>query len=526
MKESIVTINSFYGGIARDDKPKTAGVGSNFEELDIFQSADYVIPEQIMSADTMPATTEIYSYTAGDDDVVYGYGRETAASKVRIVSAASGGATNPGAFGTLFTSSDATNLYTQISPIKFFRTTEASNPTSLYYIHGTGASWYLARYNIGAAAEQRWTGSEWSASGSPDTNCQLTGLTGSFDRPTMKVIYGELFICHNQYIAKCDKDGVFTKLAFTLPKEWEAIDIVPVSDVGLILARNKNRLVNETRCFWWDLTSEMQFNDSYSLPMGGAQWMINYKESIYQFLAQNGIGKFYVSRAWAGDRPVELPGIRMLNIATETSAQPISSSSMIGTKDGILYFDVWKTDKSGIYALGQLDNDKPYALILSKRFATTDYSLHKPHGLLIQGSNYYASFLDNTTESNSRCETLNSPTRSSVAIYESSWIDARAPYNNKTLSDVILMTKKIPASCSFTCYVASDYDDTYTEVKRVDGSVFNTLYGVLARMIGGTIKTNQKAFKVKVAWTSNTTSYASLLAISLNMKIDEKPADI
>lgn len=267
--EVIKYINRFYGGIVRDDKSKVVGAASNIEELDIFSNADYITPEQIVSSDSMPASTEIYDYTAGDDDVVYGYGKETAGNKVRIVSVASGGTTDPGAFSTLFTSADATNLATVVSNFKFFRSVESSNPTSLYYIKGTGTSWYIARYNIGAAAEQRWTGSAWSSSGSWDSSSQLTGLNGSFMRPTMKVIFGELFICHGQYVAKIDKDAVFTEKAFTLPKEWESVDIIPVSDVAVILTRNKNRLINEARGFWWDLTSTLSFDDQFIIPMGG-----------------------------------------------------------------------------------------------------------------------------------------------------------------------------------------------------------------------------------------------------------------
>ena len=74
----------------------------------------------------MPATTEAYAFTAGADDTVYAYGKETSASKVRILSVASGGTTNPGTFSTLFTSADATNLATIISDCKFFKTSETA----------------------------------------------------------------------------------------------------------------------------------------------------------------------------------------------------------------------------------------------------------------------------------------------------------------------------------------------------------------------------------------------------------------
>jgi len=81
---------------------------------------------------------------------------------------------------------------------------------------------------------------------------------------------------------------------------------------------------------------------------------------------------------------------------------------MVSQKDGILYFGVYKTDKSGIYALGQVDSGDPIALILSKRFSTTDYSAHKPIGLFIHGSNYYGAYND-TDNLACRCESMNDP---------------------------------------------------------------------------------------------------------------------
>ena len=215
-------INIFYSGIQRDDKSKVIGGCFSMEEIDPFANKDYIQAEQINSADSMPASTEIYAYETGDDDTVYGYGKRTdAGNQVRLVSVASGGTDNPGTFATLDTSVDATNIATLVSDLKFLRDTAASNPTSLYFIMGATTVWYLVRWNLGAAAFQIWNGSAWAA-GTSNANSDLTGLDGSFMRPTMKVIFGELYICHGQYIAKVDKDGTFTEKKFTLPKEWEA----------------------------------------------------------------------------------------------------------------------------------------------------------------------------------------------------------------------------------------------------------------------------------------------------------------
>lgn len=507
--EKVIVRDKFYSGMVRDDKSPIVGACFNLEEIDIWSNADYIQAEQIFIADTIPTNTKIWAYTPGDDDTLYTYGGRTDATVNRVVinSVASGGADDPGTFSTLFTSADTTDLATIVSDFKFFRTTQA-NPTYLFYIVGASTTWKLKSYDITGAAE--------------GTETTLSGLTGSFMRPTMKVIFGELFICHGQFIAKVDKDGVVTEKAFTLPKEWEAVDIVPVSDIALILARNKNRLVNRTRLFWWDLVTSATFDDSFDLPMGGPQWLYNYKETIFIFCAINGIGKFFIADAFPGAKGKELPNIRLTNIGTETSTQPISSPKNVSEKDGIIYFSLFKTDKSGVYALGQLDGSKPNAFLLSKRYHTTDYSLHYPTALLIQGPNYYAAFVDNTTQSASRCESNNSPARSSNAILETVWIDADMPFQDKQCVRAYLTSYPLAASTSLALSIAVDFSSTYTAVKRADNSVFNTLNGLLGLFRPAAFN-NKKAFRAKVAFTSSGTVSPKLQTIGLRLNIKPMP---
>jgi len=516
-KDIIRVINRFYGGITRDDKSRILGVGSNIEELDIFDNGDFIQAEQIVTNETLPATTEIYSYTAGDDDIMYAYGRatEATAGRVRLLSVASGGADNPGNFTTLFTSTDTTNLATRISDFKFFRTSE-SQATYLYYLNGTGTTWRLMRYNITAATE--------ALVGT------LTGLNGSFDRPTIKVIFGELFICHNNLIAKVSSAGVYTNAAFTLPREWQAVDIIPVGNVSLILCRNRNRLLNRSKGYWWDLVSTTQFSDAFEIPVGGPCWVINHQETIKILCAINGRAYFFqLSGAFQGGIPIEMTGMRLSNIGVETSTRPISQAKMVSIKDKILYFGLLKTDKSGIYAIGQLDNNTSTALILSKRFGTTDYSLHRPTGLYIQGSNYYACFDDNGTETATRCESNNNPTRSSNARYESVWIDFDILLQDKNLNEVIITTKRLPASTSLTVLAASDYleavDGDFTQMNRADNTIYNTTNAVIGRM-KGTAFNNKKAFKIRVNFVSSTTNSPRLQSISLLSTIKSEIAQL
>src|SRR3990167_1263003 len=414
-----LVINKFYGGIVRDEKSKIIGGALNVEECDIWTSASYFQAEQIFSTDAAVSGAQLYARAVGDNDTHWAYGGKTTATvnTVRIVSHTSGGADNPGTLGgsVNFTSADTTNLASQVSDLAFFRSTEASNATSVYYIQGATTNWYLNRYNIGAAAEQTWGGSSWGA-GTANASSRLTGLDGSFMRPTMKVIFGDLYICQGRYIAKVSGDtaATFTEKAFTLPSEWEAVDIEAVGDAAIILCRNKATASNKTSGFWWDLTKSTQFEDYFTVPFGGPCWIKNVREMVTLFCAANGIGKFFrLSSAAKGANPLLLPGIRLTNLRADASTEPISSPKKVDSKDDILYFGLNKTDKTGLYALGQLDSDKPIAVILSKRFATTDYANHKPVSLKIQGPNFYADYDDSGTVSSVRCESNNSPTRSS-----------------------------------------------------------------------------------------------------------------
>lgn len=521
VEEKIITIDKWYGGIVRDEKSNRVGALLNAEEVDIFENADFLRATQIMSADSMPANTEIYAYTADDDDVVYGYGRDTTNNSVRIVKVVNGGADNPGAFTTLFTSSDTINLYKIDSDFKWFKTSEDA-AGHLYYVKGTGSTWYLVRYNLSTSAEERWDGSSWTSVGALDSNSQLTGLTNSYDRITMKVIYGELFITHGQFIAKVDSDGGFDAKAWTAPREWQAVDIIPVSDVAIVLARNVVRNANYSRGFWWDLTVTEQFDDSFDIPMGGPQWIVNHKENIIICCAIGGKMRWFVMSAAApGAKPVQIPGIELQNIANEISTQQVSHPKMVAAKDRLLYFGVYKTDKTGIYVLGQIDDDKPFAIALAKRFDTSDYSLHTPRALHIQGPNWYAAFDDNGTADNSRCEENNSPSRSSNATISTVIIDDGRPFQNKHLKEVYIASKPLGTGESLDLYVATDYG-SMSQVTRPDGSVFNTLNGLLGWFLP-TAHKNKKVIQLRVDFTSNGSSSPYLTALGLRILSEKTP---
>jgi hypothetical protein len=507
MKEVLKIITDFYGGISRDDKSTAVGSLSNIEEVDIFSNKDFIQAEKIMSLDTTPTGTELYSFTVDDNDTVYAYGKETTGNKVVIASVANGGSDNPSNFSTLFTSSDSTNLSTTLSPIQYHKTSE-TNPNYLYYIAGSGSTWVLKRLNLTNLQES--------------TVGTLSGLSGSFDRFFIKRFFGELYIGNGQYIAKVDNDGIFTEKAFTLPNSQVAIDIIPVSDVSIVLSRHKNFRINETIGYWWDLESLYQFDDQFRIPMGGGQWILNWKEKIIIFCAINGVGKFFqLTSPNPGAQVIEIPNRVLTNVGIETSTQPISSPNMVSQKDGILYFGVYKTDKTGIYALGQLDYNSPLALLLSKRFHTTNYANHKPISLFIHGPNFYASFNDNGTNLISRCESNNSPNRSSNAVIETVWIDFSSPTQKKQLTRVYILSKKLPANTSLDLYVATDFDNnTYQQIKRPNDTVFNDANGLFG-FFKPSYFNDKLVFKIKVVFTSHGSNSPQLQGIGLRSIIKD-----
>lgn len=502
----IKLISKFFGGITRDDKSKIPGSASNMEEIDIFSNADYFQAEQVVSNDSMPSTTEIYTYTAGSNGVVYGYGKETGGNKVRIVSIANGGTTNPGSFTTIYTEDDSTNLCYKHSPFQFFKETD----NYLYYLTNATGTVKLFKMLVDTPGETEVG--------------ELSGITPNDTKTFMKVIFGQLFIGNGQFIARVDKDGVYEPEAFQLPNEWEAVDIIATSISAIILARPTAITSNYSKGFWWDLTSITHVDDSFTIPMGGPKWITNQKETIRMMCAINGEAKIYqLSGAFPGAIPIEIPGLSITDVSTETSTQFISGPNMVSTKDGILYFCLNKTTNPGIYALGQLDNDKPNALILSKRFSTTDYTKHSPNGLLIQGPNFYVSYDDNGAIKNARCESENSPARSSKAIYESIWIDDGSPSNNKDLKNVFITTYPLAASTDVDLYISSDYG-SYTQYYRPDGSSMDDTNDIL-----GFFKctlSKKKVYKVKLALTSSTLYSPKITSIGLSIVSQDLPANL
>lgn len=496
------------------DKDRGVGTVANLEEIDIFTNPDYVQAEQIMTSDTLVSGKVYWAFCGDEDDNTWAYGETSSDHKVHISKVTTGGASNPGAFASAFNSSDATYLASKLSPIMYHPTSQ-TNKKYLYYVGKSSAdAWMLTQYDITAG-----TATNNDAGSSAMT---LDGMGATYARPWMVRMYGTLYVGNGRYVASVDKDGVFTAHAFTLPLGMITVDMESVSDISMILARSLNPRDNKTYLYFWDLEEEAGFIDESTIPMGGAQWIASYNGMKVIFCASNGIGKFYLHSGQAGTAAKEIPGKVLYNVATETSTQPVSLNKMLATKDGILYFAIYKTDKTGIYALGQLDADKPLAFLLSKRFDTSSYAAHIPYAIHIQGSNFYGAYSDNGTDEISRCETLNSPTRSSNAIIETHWFDNGEPYLDKKLVNAYVSSYPLTTGTAITLSVATDYSSSYTQRNRPDDTIFNTLSGLLSSFL--TTEANKKAFKLKTQLTSNGSSSPKLQTIGLKFSQEESEA--
>jgi len=574
MKETLKIFDAFYGGIQKGDKPNIAGAVSNIEEVDIFTNKDYIQPEIIMSPDALvggiktislgsggtgytvddvitvvqsggangtitvntvdetgailaytllaPGTnysiangltvtggtgsgatinilaidSEIYTFDIDAADTLYGYGKETTHNYVRIFSLPNAGSDNPGNWSTLFTST-AVGVKTNGIILHHEITEGGEQKKYLYYI-SVGNT--LKRYGpLGASPAESTVGT-------------LSGLVNATDKTWGIRLFGELYIGNGQFIAHIDDNGIFTEKKFTLPNGWYGVDAIGLSDRMLILCQNVNSRLNYSMIYQWDLVATTQFDDSITIPMGGPQWIVNHKEIIRVLCASNGIAKIY---QLSGSYPIETHTI--YNVATETAGQAISPVQTKTVKEGIFYFGIYKTDKTGIYALGQVDEGKPVALVLSKRFDTTDYSKHKPIALFIIGQNFYAVYNDDGINRISRCEGNNSPTRSSNAVMETIWYDAGDPIIEKDIANVYLVSYELPTNTSLKLYLAKNHG-SYSEVKQPNGTNFNN--GEYGFYKAEEFK-NLRNIKIKVAFTSNGTFCPKLKAIGLHIIIKD-----
>lgn len=478
---SILRRASWYGGITINERDNSPGVAINVEELDIWENESYFGPTTIFASDSVVAR-KVTGYALDTSDSLYALSRDASGTpKAQIFKKTNAGATAPDAWASFFTSTGNANDY---SPLAYH---EVAGADYVYYVTGTNA---LVRHDLVTTESSVGT---------------LDGIGSSFIRVPQLNMFGDTYFGHGQYIAKVfNDDGTFTQHDFTLPNGWEVVSMAPSGNYMAILARSTKKNLNQSMIFYWDLVETSGPVDQVAIPFGGPQAVVSYRGGLWVMCAKNGVLIVYVLSEGG---PKEFT--RLTNVATETSTQPIVPTESIFIKDNILYFGVWKTDKTGLYAIGRVNETKPFGIILGKRYATTDYSLHKPHAATSVGPNLYTCFDDNGTATNQKLEGANSPTRSSNALIETTYMDASSPEFLKTWEAFVLSTGVMPASCSivssFRTDSAASYNaTTYTSSSSNDqtryGSTDDTyFYRQLPGFYG-------RALQHKMAFTSSTTS--------------------
>lgn len=524
-------INKFYGGIVRAERDRTVGASLNIEELDVFSNQDFIEPETIFETDS-GSSGGIFDYAFGGSSL-YGLSKD-GSNKIKIWELTTAGADNPGNWSALFTSGN--NFHAEHIPSMIWheQTESSTQKDYLYYIGDPGGS-NTPMYRFGDLDSSPTE----SSTDVDATAMTLTGITTSNSTTPFPRIRldGEIFIGHGQFVAKVDKNGVFTEKAFTLPVSWDAISFTAVSGTLYILSRNTKE-PSISKIFIWDTTATEQFDDVIIIPMGGAQAVINQNEVIRIFCAQNSILRIYELLGKSPIKTHELANMQDNTGTAEPGATRVGRSvpdNTVFLKDNVVYFGLWKTDKPGLYALGQTSQRTPLALVLSRRFDTTDYSNHRPVAATSVGPNFFAGFFDDNASPDDyvsvRIEGNNSPTRSSNAVYESVWIDAGSPETVKDWPFFFIVTKPIPTSCLIkvdfrvdnnTAYdTTSAYDDTNNDALdnandfALDGGTADTFWQREINSILG------RVIQVRLRFTSSTTSKATLFLVSLLSRENE-----
>ena len=302
------------------------------------------------------------------------------------------------------------------------------------------------------------------------TTMVLPGYSTESDRIFMTRAYNELFIGCGQYISAVNSAGTWTQKAFTLPDGWTAVSADLSGQFLGILAKNNRKGYNQSKIFYWDLVyvaedttgQTTSFVDEVSIPMGGAQIVFNYKGLLWAICAQNNVLNLYKVNGSVAERFITLDNIPNESDTVGSTLIPtgiVPDASKFYFEDTVM-FGVLRTEKSGLYQLGQFDPASPFALVLAKKFrSTTADSTDKPYAAIAAGPNIYASHVTGNGETFStsnekvkKLENNNTPTFSSAARIDTVFIDGGKPELVKEWIGFIATTKTLPTSCSISVY--------------------------------------------------------------------------
>lgn len=490
--------NKFYGGITVDDRSRAEGVFLNMEELDPFKSRSYIQPQTIFEVDGDIMDQKIAGYTYDDNDTGYLIAKSLDGD-AEIFDVSSVSTTTPGSWSSTFESAEDFN---EVSPVIWHK--EAGGDEYLYYVTGTND---LRRVDIPS----------YSADASEDT---LTDIGTSYPRIPMIRTNDELYIGNGSYIANVDDSGTSIDQFAQIYPEWECVSFTRSSNLLAILAKSTKIGENRSKVFFWDFSQNPDsMIDEVDIPMGGPQIILNHNETLRVICAKNG-----ELRAYAIDGRRAILTHTLYDVIEETSTQAVVPDASKFIKDNIMYFAVNKTDKTGLYAIGQVDAQAPAALILAKRFHTTDYSNHTAYSASAIGPNWFAGFDDDGTARAMKLEDLNFPTYSSNAIYESIWFDASNPELSKQWQGFILNTSPMTANLAIDIDARVDNAAAYSSPSPTSAALYPMDADNDQVDSGGTANTNWvrtwtnfvgRTLQFKLTFTSSTTTFPKLYQISL-----------
>jgi len=520
-------INKWNGGITINDRDLREGVCLNAEEVDIFSNPGFIQPETILAANSTDngnvasgTPRRIWAYTADNAGRLWALSDDAAATpKAKIWKIASAGSnTSAGNYVATLTSAQDARGSNYVSNMSWHGTGDPIDKAYLYFIVGTNSLYRTEDIMVDDTPD------------SEDSVGTLSNITATSKYIPMIRVAGELFIGNGQFVNKVDGTGVYVTSAFTLPNGWSCVDFAPLGDELLILAESVSTTENTSKVFFWDMTATTGIDNEVTIPMGGPQSIVNHGETIRIFCAKNGNLRIYELN---GLMPLKTHEIDCYNEASMNNDSYIIYPNSVFVKDNILYFGLSRSaasDDSGLYALGRTIEGGPLALVLAKRFSSTASAAgksHHPFAAKSAGPNIFVSYCARgASDVNTivRVEEMNSPTRSSTAVYESIYIDGGRPETVKDWIGFRVVTKPIPTGCTITVDARTDNATSYDSNSSfaLTSSNDQTHEGTAGSTDGANTFWSRswtsvvgRAIQVRISFTSSSTSKASIYFLSL-----------
>ena len=494
----------FFGGMSR---LCSEGLNKyrfyNGEDIDIFSEMNYIQPSIIFQIDNILDTYNVTGFTMGSTGKLYALG-QNATPKATVNYRTTPSGASPTDWTALFISDNypATHNY---SPITAFQTTETTKKEYLYYHTSSGTAFssgtaYLSRYGdlLGSPTETVTFGT-------------LTGLNET-DKLCHLVHNGELFVANGNKVTRVTSVGNFVEATYTLPSGLRVVDMIPMvlttgGDYLALLCSDSNN-PNQSQVIIWDIVATSGYIAKVRIPVAKPQW-IQKVGSIYLIAGVNPNNKLEIY-ALSGLISTDSP-IFVIDDVSYSLTRPVSSVNTKYTMGNVFHFGVEGTTKSGIYAISEVEEDKP-AMTLLHRCATTDYSKHRPLALLVTSDAKYLSYYDNGNYRVAICNAQN-PTYSSNAVLDTLLYHANTPYVDKSWEMFQIGIESLPIGCSIGITARKNLTDSFANINSSLSEVSTAYTELQDIFIEGFMG---RQLQLRLSFTSNVTSRAKVRFIGLS----------